>query len=189
MLRLGCRFFLRGGLGCCAARAVKAGAAAGALDDLFVDVGVVNHICVHPGHGPVIAERIADPSSAVVALPPVAVAVIDPAVEPDGRAPVAFVEEVIAPVVAPVSGGPQESDARRKNPGARDPVIIGIVGPVARSPNIACGWRIGLLIYRYRGWRDPNRYTDLCKRRRQRKPYKEERRERDGRKFHFHIQV
>src|SRR5439155_1534267 len=148
-----------------------------------------NHTFVHPGHGRVIAERIADPFAAVVALSPVAITVIDPAIEPDSRAPVAVVEEVIAPVVAPVSGSPQESDARRKDPGARDPVIIGIVGPVARGPNIACGWRIGLLIYRYRGWRDPNRYTDLCKRRRQRKPYEEQRRERDGRKFHFHIQV
>src|SRR6266513_1289784 len=112
-------FFLRGGFGCCAARAVKAGAAAGALDDLFIDVGVVNHTCVHPGHGPVIAEPITNPSSAVVALSPVAVAVIDPAVEPNGRAPVALVEEVIAAVVAPVSGSPQESDARRRDPDAR----------------------------------------------------------------------
>src|SRR5437773_368051 len=96
------------GFAFCAARAVKAGAAAGVGDDLFVDVGVTNHTCVHPGHGRVIAECIADPSAAIVALSPVAVAVINPAVEPDGRAPVAFVEEVIATVVAPVSGGPQE---------------------------------------------------------------------------------
>src|SRR5207244_5712862 len=123
------------------------------------------------------------------ALAAVAIAVIDPAVEPDSRAPVAVVEEVIAAVVAPVSGGPQESDARRSDPDARDPVIIGIVGPVARGPNIAFGWGVGLLIYRYRGWRDPNRYTDLCKRRSQRKPCKQQRRERHGRKFDFHIQV
>src|SRR5207248_11452979 len=74
------------------------------------------------------------------------------------------------------------------DPDARDPVIIGIVTPVAWGPNIAFGWGVGLLIYRYRGWRDPNRYADLCKRRRQRKPYKEQRRERNGRNFHFHIQ-
>ena len=149
----------------------------------------MNHSCVHPGYGPVIAERIADPSSAVVAVPPVAVAVIDSAVESDGRSPVAVVEEVIAAVVGPVSWRPQESDARRKDPGARDPVITGIVGPVARRPNIAWGWGVGLLIYRYRGWRDPNRYADLCKRRSERKPYKENCRERNGRKFHFHIQM
>ena len=106
MLRLRCHFFLGGGLGCCAAGSVKAGAAAGIPDDLFVDVCVVNHTCVYPGHGPVIAERIADPSSAVVALSPVTVAVIDSAIEPDGRTPVALVEEIIAAIVAPVSGGP-----------------------------------------------------------------------------------
>src|SRR5437899_79303 len=187
VFRLRCGLFLRGGLGRCAARAVKAGAAAGFVDDLFVDVGVANHTCVHPGHGRVIAERIANPFAAVVALSSVAVAVIDPAVEPDSRAPVAVVEEVIAAVVAPVSGGPQESDAWRRDPDAGDPVIIGIVAPVARGPNIAFGWAVGLLIYRYRRWRDPNRYADLCKRRSQRKPYKEKRRERNGREFHFHI--
>src|SRR5947208_16869857 len=189
VLGLRCGLFLRGGLGCCAARAVKAGAAAGVVDNLFVDVGVANHTCVHPGHGRVIAERIADPFAAVVPLSSVAVAVIDPAVEPDGWAPVAVVEKVIAAVVAPVSGGPQESDARRSDPDARDPIIIGIVGTVARGPNITFGWGVGLLIYRYRGWRDPDRYSDLCKRRSERKPYKEQRRERNGRKFCFHIDV
>src|SRR6476620_7789465 len=189
MLRVRCRLFLGGGPGCCAAGAVKAGAGDGFVDDLSVDVGVVNHTCVHPGHGPVITERIADPSSAVVAVSPVTVAVIDSAVESDGRTPVAVVKKVIAAVVGPVSWGPQESDARRKDPGAGYPVITGIVGPVARSPNIACAWRVGLLIYRYRGWRDPNRYADLCKRRSKREPYKENCRERNGGKFHFHIQV
>ena len=181
--------FLGGRLGCSAARSIKAGAAAGVLDDLFVEVGVANHTFVHPGHGRVITERIAGPLAAVVALSPVAVAIIDPAVESDGRAPIAVVEEIIAAVVASVSGGPEESDTRGSDPNAGDPVIIGIVGPVARGPNIAFGWGVRLLIYRYRGWRDPDRYADLCKRRSQRKPDKEHRRERNGRKFDFHIQV
>src|SRR4029079_9227880 len=189
VLRPRCGLFFGGGVGCSAARAVKAGAAAVVVDDLFVEVGVVNHTSVHAGHGRVITKRIAGPSAAVVALSPVAVAVIDPAVEPDRRTPVTFVEEIIAAVVAPVSWGPKESDSRRRDPDARDPVITGIVGPVARGPNIACGWRVGLLIYRYRGWRDPDRYADLCKRRSQRKPYKEHRRERNGRNFHFHSQT
>src|SRR6266446_263068 len=163
MLRLRCGLFLGSWLGRCAARAVKAGAAAGVLDDLFIEVGVANHTFVHPGHGRVITERSADPSTAVVALSPIAISVIDPAVEPDGRAPVALVEEIIAAAVTPVSGGPEESDARRSDPDAGDPVIIGIVGPIARGPNIARAWGVGLFIYRYRGWRDPNRYADLSK--------------------------
>src|SRR5207237_9458279 len=110
VLRLRCSLFLGSGLGCCAARAVKAGAAAVVVDDLFVDVGVANHTFVNPGHGRVITECIAGPFTAVVALSAVAVAVIDPAVKPDSRAPVAVVEKVIVAVVAPVSGSPQESD-------------------------------------------------------------------------------
>ena len=121
VLRLRCRLFLGGGPGCCAARAVKAGAADGFVDDLSVDVGVVNHTCVHPGHGPVITERYCRPIVRRSSRVPVAVAVIDSAVEPDGRAPVAVVKEVIAAVVGPVSWGPQESDARRKDPDARVP--------------------------------------------------------------------
>ena len=182
--------FLRGGLGCRAARAVKTGAAAGVVDDRVVDVGVVNHAGVHPCHGRIITERLAGPFAAVVALSPVAEAVIDPAVEPDGRAPVAIVEEVIAVVIAPVSGGPKKSDARRSDPDARHPVIIGIgVAPVARGPDVALGWAVGLLVYRYLGWRDRHRYADLCKRRSQREPCEEQCRERNGREFYFHFQM
>src|SRR5207237_9141470 len=116
-------------------------------------------------------------------------AVIVAAAAPDRRTPVILGEEIIAALVAPVCRGPRAGGGGGEDPDARDPVIPGIVGAVARGPNIACGWRVGLLIYRYRGWRDPNRYADLCKRRRQRKPYKEHRRERNGRKFHFHSQM
>src|SRR5580765_8025152 len=135
MLRLGRGFLLSSGLGCCPTRTVKAGAAAGIPDDLSVDISVVNHRCIHSGHGPVVTERIPVPSAAIVAVSSVAPAVIDSAVESDGRPPVALVKEVIAAVVTPVSRSPHKSDARRKDPGARDPVITGIVGPVAGSPN------------------------------------------------------
>src|SRR5450755_314428 len=86
-----CGLFLRRGLGSCAARAVEAGAAAG-IYDLVVDVGVVNHSGVHPGHSCVIPKNTAGPCAAVIAGADVAKAVVDPAVETHGWAPVALVE-------------------------------------------------------------------------------------------------
>src|SRR5881394_1765857 len=137
MLRLSRGLFLRGGLGFHAARAVKAGpAGGGVLHDLFVDVGILNHGLVHPGHGRVIAEGIAHPFTAIVAAPSVAEAVIDSTIEADRRAPVAVVEDVKAVAVAPVTGRPQQPDTRRSDPDARDPVITEwTIGPVARGPN------------------------------------------------------
>src|SRR5439155_13492704 len=141
-------FLLYRGLGLRAARAVKAGPAARILiHDLFVDVGIVNHRGVHPAHGCVIAERIAHPFAAIVAIPPVAVAVIDPTVEPDRRSPVALVKNVAAATVAPIARSPEQSDARRSDPDAGDPVVTEISpGPVARNPNIARGRTERLLV-------------------------------------------
>src|SRR5206468_520613 len=113
-------------------------------------------------------------------------------VKPDRRAPVAVVKVITAATVAPIAGRPEESDTRRKNPGARDPIITEIgVGPVARGPNIARGWAERLLVDRYRRWSDPHRDGNKSRRRRrsQRQPQANQRGEHNGRKFSIHIQV
>ena len=130
--------FLLGRFGFRTSRAIKASPAADVLvHDLPIHVSVVNHRGIHPAHGRVIAENSPRPLAAIVTVPDVAVAIIDPPVKTDCRAPVAIVEDVAATAIAPVAGRPEKTDLRWVDPDARDPVIAKIaVGPIARRPDI-----------------------------------------------------
>src|SRR3989440_8652346 len=91
----------------------------------------------------------------------IAEAVVDAAVEPHVRAPVAAMPEVRSALPAPVSRRPQEADARRLRPGSGYPVVVVVgPGPVARDPEVARRRTGRLHVHRQRRRRDVDRYAD-----------------------------
>src|SRR5580704_2610328 len=87
------------------------------------------------------------PAAAFVAAARIAVAIVDTAVEPDVRSPVAFVEDVVIAIAAPVARSPEIADFGSHDPRSRDPIIIVVtVSPVTRSPNVAIPGGDGLII-------------------------------------------
>jgi hypothetical protein len=128
-----------------------------------VDVGDV-----HITYGAVVEKMSTVPAAALVTVAKVTVTVVDPAIETDTRAPVAFMEDKSVTAPAPIGGGPKETRLRRRYPRAWYPVVIGVivvVGPVAGRPDIALVGARGLLLNR-KGWGpDPDRYAHLGKRR------------------------
>jgi hypothetical protein len=130
-------------------------------DHRAVDIDVRDTRFIYAHDGSVVEESSAAPLAAIEAFSTVAVAIVNAAVETDFRPPVAFVESVSAVVPSPVAGSPQEADGS-DHPGARHPVVAGIVapGPVAGSPQIAWPGAKGLLINWQRGRSDANRDAD-----------------------------
>src|SRR5712672_2082584 len=95
---------------------------------------------VHPRHSGVVLKGVSAPSSAPVAVPGVAVTIIYAAVEADGRAPVTLVKRVSAASPTPPTWRPKQTHSGRRNPHARYPVIIVVIGvptPITWSPDIA----------------------------------------------------
>ena len=121
---------------------------------------VVIVVVVHPRvvdivDGAVVIEVIVVPVPALVAISGVAKSIVDTAIEPDMRTPIAG-EELVAPAaIAPVARCPQGSIIRRFHPHARHPVIAlrRIEGPIAGRPEVVitrCGW---LIVFGQRRWR------------------------------------
>ena len=104
-----------------AAAAIEADAIRGVVVDHRAVVGVVNVGDVHIVDAAIIVKVAAVPVAALIAEAAVAEAVINSAVEADVRTPIAGVPEITAAAPAPIAGSPQESDARRENPRAREP--------------------------------------------------------------------
>src|SRR4029077_12360744 len=78
-------------------------------------------------------------------------AVVDSAVEPDVRAPVARVKRVDPAYEAPISRCPEQAHARRLRPGAGHPVVTSPApGPVPRRPHVALFGTRRLVIVRQR---------------------------------------
>src|SRR6202035_5244845 len=120
------------------------------------------HATVHVHHGGVVGEVAALPTSALKALAAIAKAVVHAAVEADVRSPVAGVEEEGATAPAPVAGSPEQDDAGRLHPDARNPVVaVGAVRPVAGSPEIAVAGAERLGVDGQWRRRDANRDEDL----------------------------
>src|SRR5580700_1427618 len=101
-----------------AVAAVKAGAVTigAVLNSRVVNVAVERD--VHMADGLVVEEVPVVPAAAFVASARVAVAIIDAAVETDLRSPIAFVEEIGAVVVSPVTGSPEVADFGSHDPGS-----------------------------------------------------------------------
>lgn len=118
------------------------------LGERIVDVGVMDNRLIHTCHSGVVLEVVATPSSAPVAVSGVAITVINASVKTDMRSPVTLVKCVSAVVPTPPRRCPKQTHSGRWHPHTRDPVIIVVVPPVARSPDISCNRADWLLIYR-----------------------------------------
>jgi hypothetical protein len=162
--------FLRG-LTIHAARTVEAGAVVHhrrVVDHGPVDVDVSDHGRVYVHHGRVVLEHAARPASAVEPDAAVSESVIDAAVKPDRRAPVACIPSIESAAIAPVARRPKQPRLRRLDPGARHPVVavVRIPGPVARCPQKSFHRTRRLHVYRQYGRRKVDRYrkpeSDLC---------------------------
>ncbi len=189
--------FMRGGLlrgggtgGDAASAAVETDARAGAgvgadrrvVDGCHVDAAkIVRRAIV--GEGAVI------PASALIAVSAITEAVIDAAVESDGRAPISAVPEIGVIDPAPITRSPEIPDLGRRDPGARNPEITAIaVSPIARSPDIAELGKGRLGVNRQHRRRDLHGNADIGLRdigaRRGQQKESEKRQEQDGAEFH-----
>ena len=121
--------------------AIEAGAHADVfVDHSAIDERVVNDRGVYVDDRGVVGETPAAPFTAHETHAAIAESVIHAAVETDVRAPVAGMPAVNAAGEAPVTGSPEEADARRSDPNARNPVVACVtVCPVTGSPKIAFG--------------------------------------------------
>lgn len=132
-----------------AGSAVIADPVIGHIRDLVVinvpDVGV------HVGNRAVVIEMALIPVTAVIAMPGIAEAVIDSAVESDMVAPVSGVPDIAATVEAPVRGSPERIDIGGDNPCAGNPVIsFGSVAPVTGIPDVVVAGSGWLTVFRQR---------------------------------------
>lgn len=119
---------------------------------------------VHIVHRTVIEESSVVPPSALVSLAEITVAVRDPSVETDMRAPVTFVENKSVAAPAPIRRGPEISNLRRLYPGTGNPVVIAaviVIGPIPRRPDVAISGTQRLLVHRQWGRTNGYRDTDL----------------------------
>jgi hypothetical protein len=97
----------------------------------------------------------------------VAETIVDSAIEPDARPPIAVMEKVSAGFPTPVGGRPKESDFWRQNPGARDPVVVGTIpSPIPGGPDVALRRANRLYVDRqfWRGKGDRYSNADLSER-------------------------
>ena len=127
-------------------------------------VDVVTNRDVDSAYRLVVVKVAVVPAAAFIAVTKIAVAIADATVETDFGSPVAFVEDVVIAIAAPVARSPEIADFGSRDPGSGDPIIIFVtVSPVAGGPDVAVFGTNGLLIDRQFGWSDPNRYsyTDL----------------------------
>jgi hypothetical protein len=113
-------------------------------------------------HVAVVTKAPITPTSAVVAVPVVAAAVIHAAVVTDRRAPVARIPHVVAAVPAPVTRRPEVPGLWRIRPRSRNPkVTVGAPRPIARNPNIIGTGYVRLLVLRNRRRRISDVHTDI----------------------------
>src|SRR5580704_1996840 len=134
-----------------------------------VDGGVVDHRCVvnvgdvHIVDGAIVEKVSAVPASALIAVTEISESVIDPAVEPDMRPPIAGVEKKCAAAPTPPAGSPEEAGFGGQHPGARYPKVVGgvsIPGPIAGSPDVALGGARRLLVHGKGRRTEPDGYAD-----------------------------
>jgi len=109
----------------------------GVLVDHRRIVDVVDHCRVYVGDGTVIEIFAAPPVTAIETRTGIPETVINAAVEAHGWSPISRVPNVEAFLESPVSGCPQKSHFRWKDPSARNPEVTVIaVRPVAGYPDV-----------------------------------------------------
>jgi len=125
-------------------------------------VNVVYHGRVHVRDSFVVIVLVASPGAAVKACVGIAESVVNAAIKPNGWSPVTRIPDVEAVYEAPISRRPQQSDFRRQNPSAGNPVIADVVavGPIPRHPDVAGSRTDWLGIDRQEGWTYSHTYRD-----------------------------
>src|SRR5215469_4654428 len=110
----------------------------------------------------VVIVLVASPGAAVKACAGIAESVVNAAIKPNGWSPVTRIPDVEAVYEAPISRRPQQSDFRRQNPSAGNPVIADVVavGPIPRHPDVAGSRTDWLGIDRQEGWTYSHTYRD-----------------------------
>src|ERR1022692_1068696 len=102
-------------------------------------VNVVNTGDAHIIHGAVVVELSALPTSTLIALTKVPIAVTDPAIKTYLRTPVAVIENITVAAPTPVSRSPEQTDFGSHDPRSRHPVVVvevAAVSPVPGRPQI-----------------------------------------------------
>ena len=131
-----------------------------------IDMGHARNADV--GDSAVVVERSSAPLPADKAHTRIAEAVVNSAIEANVRSPVSRVPGIEPSAPSPISGSPQHAD-RRHDPGARHPVVAGVIvpSPIAGCPEVAWSGADRLCVNRQRWRSDSNRYAhhDLRKRR------------------------
>src|SRR4029079_3996078 len=110
----------------------------------------------------IVEEGAVAPVAALVIVAGVAEAIAYTAIESDLRGPISFVEDVRTVVIGPIGGRPQQTDRRRKHPGAWHPVpaAVSTPCPIAGDPNVSRGGNRRLIVNRQRRRREVYRNSD-----------------------------
>src|SRR5262249_21472200 len=133
--------------------------------DHRLGVDVVNRGRAEIVDGAVIAEDAVLPVTALIADAHIAEAVIDAAVKPDMRPPIASMPDIRAAAPAPVARRPEHADDGRLHPGARHPIIALVApGPITGGPDVTRTGDRRMIVDRQWRWGYPhaNADGDLC---------------------------
>src|SRR5208337_4955034 len=116
-----------------ASAAVEADPAHRGVDHRGV-VNVVNFSNVHVVHRTVVEKVSVVPTSTLVALAEVTVAVTNPAIETDVRTPVTVIEDISVAAPTPVGWSPEQTGFWSHHPSTRHPIVI-VIG-VSQYPGV-----------------------------------------------------
>src|SRR3974390_1601677 len=132
------------------------------VDHGFV-IDVTNVGDIHISNRTVVIEKSIVPASALEAPAKISKPVVDAAIEPHMRSPVAVIKEKRAVDPRPIWWRPEQPNFRSQYPCARDPVIAAVVVPcpVTRRPNVAITGTNGLLVNRQSGRAESHRDPHL----------------------------
>jgi hypothetical protein len=129
------------------------------MHDRRIDIGVVDHSCVHAHHSGVVRKVSAAPFATGKTDAHISEAIVHAAVVANVRAPVTAIEAVRSAFKTPVGRRPEVSRLRSRHPCARNPVIPAVaISPVARRPQKSILWAERLFINHQR--RRRNTYAD-----------------------------
>src|ERR1039458_5552591 len=119
-------------------------------------VNVVDDALVHMIHGRVVEKMPVLPAPAFITMAEVTEAIVDPAIETYGRAPVAIIENESATAPTPIARSPEKPGFRSQYPCARHPIIFSVPCPIPWRPDITVAGANRLIVNGQLGWRDRN---------------------------------
>src|ERR1051326_4149164 len=144
----GCRLFRRCWPGADATiSTVIADMIYGGVVDHSLVVDIVNIRDIYVIHRTIVVEGAVVPISALIAGATVAISVVDSAIEANMWTPVTGIPGIVISIPTPISRGPEHARGGGHHPSAGHPEIALItISPVARRPQIAVSWNLGLRV-------------------------------------------